>query len=87
MPEISRFFGILIQMFFKDHAPPHFHVSYQGHKAIIAIRTGDVLEGTLPTRQLRLVQAWAILHEDELLLNVETLSRQPFTFEKITPLA
>jgi hypothetical protein len=62
MPEISRFFGIIIKMFFLDHSPPHFHVEYGDYKAIINIKTQEIMEGELPTKQLKLVQAWAIIH-------------------------
>ena len=55
MPEISRFFGIVIQMYYNDHAPPHFHARYGGHKALIAIETLAVLNGHLPPRTLGLV--------------------------------
>ncbi len=48
MPEISRFFGIIIKMFFLDHSPPHFHVDYSGFKAIINIKTQEIKEGELP---------------------------------------
>lgn len=53
-------------MFFDDHNPPHFHVEYNEYKAIIKIRTAELTEGYLPSKQLKLVQAWAILHEEEL---------------------
>lgn len=86
MPEICRFYGILIKMFFADHVPPHFHAEYQGHKVIIDIRTAEVIEGTMPAKQLKLLQAWCVLHEDELLLNFQTLNGDPATWEKIEPL-
>jgi hypothetical protein len=55
MPEISRFFGIVIQMYYNDHAPPHFHVRYGNHRALIAVETLAVLKGELPPRALGLV--------------------------------
>jgi hypothetical protein len=58
MPEISRFFGIVIAMYYNDHAPPHFHAKYGGFEAVIAIENGDVLDGGLPPRALGLVQEW-----------------------------
>lgn len=67
MPIISRFFGIIIRMFFNEHAPPHFHAEYAEHRAVINIRTLDVIEGKLPRRALELVLDWAELHRDELL--------------------
>ena len=66
MPEISRFFGIVIKMFFSDHAPPHFHAEYAGHEALIMIETLEVLQGHLPRRALALVLEWAAVHRQEL---------------------
>ena len=86
MPEISRFLGIIIKMFFQDHAPPHFHAEYGDYKAVIDISTQEATEGYLPPRQLKLVQAWAILHEEELLRNFEGLSQETPTWNKIEPL-
>ncbi|AXE17849.1 DUF4160 domain-containing protein [Runella rosea] len=87
MPEISRFLGIIIKMFFDDHNPPHFHVEYQDFKAIIDIRKAELMEGYLPTKQLKLVQAWAVLHEEELLENFSTLGQDVKTWRKIEPLS
>ncbi len=67
MLTISAFYGILIQMFFRDHAPPHFHVKYAEHKAIIDIQALSMIEGDLPRRALNLVLDWAELHQSELL--------------------
>ncbi|WP_231879459.1 DUF4160 domain-containing protein [Methylomonas koyamae] len=53
MPIISYFFGIYIRMYHDDHNPPHFHVEYQGHEALIAIETGEVLAGSLPNKALK----------------------------------
>ena len=66
MPEISRFFGIVVRMYFDDHAPPHIHVEYQGEKAVFGF-SGDILRGALGSRTaIRLVQEWIALHVDEL---------------------
>ncbi|MEI8394932.1 MAG: DUF4160 domain-containing protein [Rhodospirillaceae bacterium] len=62
MPTISVFYGIIIQMFWDEHAPPHFHARYAEHEALIDIRTLDVLEGSLPRRALVLVLEWAQEH-------------------------
>ena len=67
MPEISRFFGIVIKMFFDDHNPPHFHAEYGGDLALIDIRTLAVFSGRLPPRVTGLVIEWATLHHQELL--------------------
>jgi len=66
MPKISRFFGIVIAMFYADHAPPHFHARYGEHRAIIGIDPSVVLGGTLPARPLGLVIEWAAQHRAEL---------------------
>ena len=66
MPEISRFFGISIKMFFGDHVPPHFHAEYGEFKAQVDIRLHVILMGDLPPRVLGMVVEWASLHQDEL---------------------
>jgi hypothetical protein len=67
VPEISRFFGIVVRMFFNDHEPPHFHVSYGEFEALIDVNTLAVYRGELPRRALALTLEWAALHRDELL--------------------
>jgi hypothetical protein len=69
MPTISMFYGIVIQMYFHDHLPPHFHIRYAGHEATFDIRKHALIEGSLPAKELRLVSKWANLHQDELLVN------------------
>ena len=66
MPEISRFFGIIVRMFYNDHEPPHFHVGYGEFEALIEVNTLAVYRGELPRRALALVLEWAALHRDEL---------------------
>jgi len=66
LPEISRFLGIIIAMYYGDHAPPHFHAKYGDFEAAIAIITGEVVEGRLPPRVLGLVQEWREYHRTEL---------------------
>jgi len=66
MPEISRFFGIIIAVFYDDHNPPHFHARYAGQKVAIEIETLKVLDGKISPRALGLVVEWAILHKEEL---------------------
>lgn len=66
MPEISRFFGIVIRMFYNDHPPPHFHAEYGEHEALIEIESLEVYAGSLPGRALGLVREWATIHRDEL---------------------
>lgn len=67
MPTISMFYGILIQMFWDEHAPPHFHASYGEYKATINIRELSIGDGDLPRRAKQLVLDWAELHQTELL--------------------
>jgi hypothetical protein len=67
MPTISQFFGIVIQMFWREHAPPHFHAMYAEHEALIDIRTLEVIGGSLPRRALALTIEWAIEHRKELM--------------------
>jgi hypothetical protein len=69
MPEICRFLGIVIRMYFFDHEPPHFHASYGGTEAQVRIRPVGLLDGSLPPRVLALVVEWASLHEVELFEN------------------
>jgi hypothetical protein len=68
MPTISRFFGILIQMYLRgEHNPPHFHVIYVEHEALIDIQTLEVIGGSLPRRALAMVLEWASEHREELM--------------------
>ncbi len=69
MPTISRFYGIVIRMYFSDHPPPHFHAYYAGEEAVVEIATGEVIRGGLPARALRFVREWALIHRDELEFN------------------
>ena len=85
MPEVSRFFGMRITMYFNDHPPPHFHVRAGGHKALIGINSLAVLEGHLTPRALGLVIEWAALHQAELLENWE-LARLTVPLKSIDPL-
>ena len=69
MPRVSQFFGIVIAIYFHDHALPHFHARYAEHEASITIDTLRVHEGSLPRRALALVLEWAALHREELSAN------------------
>lgn len=66
MPEICRFYGIIIRMYYDDHNPPHFHAQYGNHQVIIAIGTLAVIAGVLPPRALGLVAEWGSQHQTEL---------------------
>lgn len=85
MPQISRFFGIIIKMFFDDHNPPHFHAEYGEYKAEIGITDLNVLRGELPARALGLVIEWALRHKSELLENWERMENDE-PFNNIAPL-
>lgn len=66
MPELSRFFGIVIRMFFSDHEPAHFHAIYGEYEVLIEIETLAAFRGSLPRRALVLVLEWAAIHRVEL---------------------
>lgn len=81
MPEISRFLGIVVLMYFNEHGVPHIHVRYNEHQAVICIRTLNVLAGGLPARVRGLVEEWAELHRHDLLRMWESR-----TFMRLPPL-
>jgi hypothetical protein len=84
MPELSRFFGIIITMYWRDHNPPHFHASYGNDEALITM-DGEVYSGSLPRRALSLVREWLAIHRQELLNNWENAQkREPM--QSIEPL-
>jgi len=85
VPEVSRFFGIVVQMYYADHEPPHFHVRYSGEKALIAIETLAVLGGRLSPRALGLVMEWAALHRADLMENWK-LARAEDPLKRIAPM-
>jgi hypothetical protein len=85
MPEISRFYGIIIRMYFQDHNPPHFHAEYQGMKAEYDIRTLDLLAGSLSKRANIMVLEWASQHKEELMDNWQK-AIIPAALNKIEPL-
>ena len=85
MPELSRFFGIVITMYFDDHLPPHFHARYGDERAEFTIDPPGLLRGRLAPRAIALVIEWAALRREELLLawNQRTAGRHP---NRIDPL-
>lgn len=85
MPESSRFFGIVVAIYYNGHEPPHFHARYGSQKAIVCITTLDLLDGQLSARALRLVKEWATLHQEELMADWE-LARRQEPLQKIAPL-
>ena len=66
MPEVSRFYGIVVRMYFADHFPPHFHAEYGEHEALITIEDSRIIAGDLPARAVALVREWMLLHQAEL---------------------
>jgi hypothetical protein len=85
MPRISEFYGIIVEMYWSDHNPPHFHAKYGEHRTEIDIQTLGVLRGKLPPRAMSLVLEWAALRQDELLAQWER-ARSHEPLEKIEPL-
>jgi hypothetical protein len=81
MPEICRFLGIIITMYFDEHNPPHIHVRYNDYRAVMGIRDLNLLDGHLPAKVRGLVEEWAELHQGELLTMWESKE-----FHKLEPL-
>ena len=84
MPKISGFYGLIILMNFKDHAPPHFHVWYGEYKVTVTIKDG-IVTGEMPQRALKMVFEWMEVHRDELLIAWEKAQRGE-TLNYIEPL-
>jgi len=89
MPELSRFFGIIIRMYLEagePHSLPHFHAYHQDDAAVFGIAPVELLAGSLPRRQLRLVEAWAELHQEELLADWARLQggQKPLPIEPLS---
>ena len=85
MPELCRFLGMVISIYFDDHNPPHFHVGYNDEEALISINDLKVLSGSLPPRVMGLAMEWARLHQAELLENWKTVQENG-KFYRISPL-
>ena len=85
MPEISRFLGIIISMYYKEHAPPHFHAKYAGKRAAFSVNDLTIMEGNLPKRIVSLVLEWAFTHRKELLEDWKLAQTQK-ALKKIKPL-
>ncbi|MEX0811182.1 MAG: DUF4160 domain-containing protein [Chitinophagales bacterium] len=84
MPEISRFYGIVVRMFYNDHNPPHIHIEYQDYDAKVELENG-VIKGEMPRRALKLIYEWIDLHKEELLEDWK-LAMQFKQLNKIEPL-
>ena len=85
MPTICMFRGIKIYINWRDHQPPDFHATYGGQEVIVSIRDLEVLEGSIPSKQLKMLLGWAALRQDELLENWELAERKQELFN-IEPL-
>jgi hypothetical protein len=85
MPLICEFYGIKIFMYWNEHIPPHFHAEYGELNALVSIHDAVVLKGALPSKQLKLVLAWCVLHRDELMDNWNS-AMQHGEIHKIQPL-
>jgi hypothetical protein len=87
MPTISMFYGIIIRMYYapKEHNPSHIHAYYQDSKATFKITDGEILEGSLPSKQLKLIQAWIEIHKEELIADWELCQNgeKPFKIEPL----
>jgi len=88
MPSISMFYGLIIYMYFMDnkqHKLPHIHVKYQDDEVIVQIPDGTVLEGSIPTSKMKLLQAWIELHREELLADwtLAVSGEQPYKIEPL----
>ena len=89
MPELSRFFGIIIRMYMEGgqpHQMPHFHAYYQGEAAVFTFDPVELIAGSLPRRQRRLVEAWAELHQEELEMDWQRLQsgQMPLQIDPLT---
>lgn len=85
MPTISMFRGIKITMYWNDHMPPHFHATYGGETVLVSIVDLEVIEGSLPSKQMKMLLGWAALRQDQLMDNWELAARKQELFE-IEPL-
>lgn len=84
MPELSRFYGLVVFMNYNDHTPPHFHARYQDQEVTVEIQSG-IIQGKMSKRALRMLLEWSEKYQDELMRNWE-LSRKREPLEKIPPL-
>ena len=85
MPEISRFYGIRITIYFDDHQPSHFHAEYGEYEAVFSIHDGDMINGKLPNTAKKLVKRWYDLQKDKILETWEHIQNDE-VFQKVPPL-
>ena len=86
MPTISMFRGIRITMYWADYMPPHFHATYGGEEVIVSIKDVEVLDGTLPNKQLKMLLGWAAMRQDQLMDNWDLAEKKQelFPIEPLT---
>lgn len=86
MPTISMFRGIRITMYWADHMPPHFHATYGGEEVIVSIKDVEVLDETLPNKQLKMLLGWAAMRQDQLMDNWDLAEKKQelFPIEPLT---
>ncbi len=80
MPTISMFRGIKVYINWNDHMPPHFHAKYGSSEVIVSIKEIEVIEGTMPNKQLKMLLGWAAFHQEELMENWELATQQQELF-------
>jgi len=88
MPVVSMFYGLIVYMYFldtKQHHQPHIHVEYQGRECIVAIPSGEIIEGELPSNKMKLLAAWIEIHQEELMADWSLATKGQPIF-KIEPL-
>ena len=88
MAVLSMFYGLVVSMFYgdnKQHQLPHIHVKYQDYEAVFSISDGELIAGNLPPKKIKLVQAWIIMHEEDLMANWELATNEKNIF-RIEPL-
>jgi hypothetical protein len=88
MATLSMFYGLVISMFYgdnKQHKLPHIHAQYQDFEAVISIPEGEIISGGLPAKKIKLVQAWIIMHEEDLMADWELATSEQNIF-RIDPL-
>ena len=86
MPTISMFRGIRITMYWADHMPPHFHATYGGEEVIVSIKDVEVLDGTLPNKQFKMLLGWSAMRQDQLMDNWDLAEKKQelFPIEPLT---
>lgn len=80
MPTISMFRGIKVYINWRDHMPPHFHAKYGSAEVIVSIKDIEVIEGSMPSKQLKMLLGWAAFHQEELMENWELATQQQELF-------